>query len=57
VWDSIFDDGVDGVEHEPERVAPPASHEPRTISTGSRICALRHAAFFLHTAHRDHTDA
>jgi hypothetical protein len=57
VRNPILDDGVDGIEHEPERVTPLPRHEPRSISSGSRIGRVRHAAFFLHTAHRDHGDA
>jgi len=52
VWNSILDDGVDGIEHEPERIASLSGHEPRVISGGSPIAAVRHGANPLQPAHR-----
>ena len=50
--DSVLDHGVDGIEHQPEHIAPLPRHEPRMMSAGSPIDAVRHAKIFLHTAHR-----
>jgi hypothetical protein len=52
VRDSVLHYGVDSVEDQPEHIAPPPRHEPRMMSAGSPVGALRHAKSFLHTAHR-----
>jgi hypothetical protein len=58
VGDSILDDGVDGIEHEPERIASFSGHEPLVISAGSPIGTVRrHGAASLQPAHRRCHDA